>query len=817
MKVGDAPASHEAASRAAAIQVELDGLTARRAELTEELAALEGVEQGQRSPSAEPRPGSVLVVNSDEGVLLAAMGPLRAAGYDVSTAANGAQALTRLTEAPPDLIVADAALPDLTGFELVAAIRRNPEWEHVPLIFLTTPATVRDLELGLGLGPDHYVVSPQDPSALVARVASALARPGPPSSVAGDVRRGGPASRKAFDRACAREIVRSAANAPGAALALLTIYELNVVRTRLGPQADRELGRELERVITRYLGLLDAVARQPDGTFAVLLADSAAAEDRIGRIVRAIVNRPFLAGGTELFVTPAVGYVPLRETPSVAVARRRAYVAATAAAMQNDLRPLAYVPEMEPVAAPRAGIRDRGWSGTRRLLRRLNLALQIGLTFLVGVGLPFALYVALDQAGFNVTLVMYPVIVLTLVIAGSLIWVEGLAALRPTEPPPFDGTYPPASAIIAAYLPNEAATILETVAAFRRLDYPGDLQMILAYNTPRSLPVEAVLRSIAARDPRLELLRVEGSNSKAQNVNAALDGVRGDFVGLFDADHHPDPLSFRRAWAWLAGGSDVVQGHNVVRGGDVSALGRLVAVEFESTYAVGHPGRNRLHGFGLFGGSNGYWRTELLRETRMRGFMLTEDIDSSMRVVFAGHRIASDRSLISKELAPTTVRALWAQRTRWAQGWFQVSLHHTLPLLRSRDLTFPQKLGVVHLLVWRELYPWLSLQMFPIVAFWLLAAPRPLDWFVPLFVVTTLFTLSVGPGQALFAFRLGDPSIRRHWTWFLWYLIAGVAYTEFKNMITRVAQVKEAMRERDWRVTPRPGRPQVPAKATSGT
>lgn len=596
--------------------------------------------------------------------------------------------------------------------------------------------------------------------------------------------------------------MRSAGSAPGAALALLTIYELKVIRTRLGPRADRELGGKLGRVIAAHLGLLDATARQPDGTFAVLLADSASAEERIGEIVRAIVNRPFGAVGTELVVTPAVGYVLLRDTPSIAVARRRAYAAATAAAMQNDLRPLVYVPEMEPVTPPRGGIR-LPVSGARGLLRRLNLALQIGLTFLVGVGLPFALYVALDQAGFNVTLVMYPVIVLTLVIAGSLIWVEGLAALRPTEPPPFDGTYPPASAIIAAYLPNEAATILETVAAFRRLDYPGDLQMILAYNTPRSLPVEAVLRSIAARDPRLELLRVEGSNSKAQNVNAALDGVRGDFVGLFDADHHPDPLSFRRAWAWLAGGSDVVQGHNVVRGGDVSALGRLVAVEFESTYAVGHPGRNRLRGFGLFGGSNGYWRTELLRETRMRGFMLTEDIDSSMRIVLAGQRIASDRSLISKELAPTTVRALWAQRTRWAQGWFQVSLHHTLPLLRSRDLTFPQKLGVVHLLVWRELYPWLSLQMFPIVAFWLLAAPRPLDWFVPLFVVTTLFTLSVGPGQALFAFRLGDPSIRRHWTWFLWFLIAGVAYTEFKNVITRVAQVKEAMRERDWRVTPR--------------
>lgn len=236
----------------------------------------------------------------------------------------------------------------------------------------------------------------------------------------------------------------------------------------------------------------------------------------------------------------------------------------------------------------------------------------------------------------------------------------------------------------------------------------------------------------------------------------------------------------------------------------MSVLGRLVAVEFESTYAVGHPGRNRLHGFGIFGGSNGYWRTELLRQTRMWGFMLTEDIDSSMRVLFGGSRIASDRSLISRELAPTTLGSLWAQRMRWAQGWFQVSLQHTLPALRSKDITPLQKVGILHLLVWREIYPWLSIQVLPIVAFWLIVPERTLDWVVPLFVVTSLFTLSVGPGQALFAFRLGDPSIRRHWTWFVWYLIAGLAYTEFKNVITRVAQVKEAMRERDWRVTPRP-------------
>lgn len=83
-----------------------------------------------------------------------------------------------------------------------------------------------------------------------------------------------------------------------------------------------------------------------------------------------------------------------------------------------------------------------------------------------------------------------------------------------------------------------------------------------------------------------------------------------------------------------------------------------MAVEFETIYSVSHPGRQRLHDFGIFGGSNGYWRTDLLRSIRMRGSMLTEDIDSALRVVERGGRIVSDPFLVTRELAPTTLKAL---------------------------------------------------------------------------------------------------------------------------------------------------------------
>ena len=286
-------------------------------------------------------------------------------------------------------------------------------------------------------------------------------------------------------------------------------------------------------------------------------------------------------------------------------------------------------------------------------------------------------------------------------------------------------SWPRASAIIAAYLPNEAATIVETIEAFLRVDYP-DLQVILAYNTPQSMPIESELRDRAG-DPRFVPLRVADRVEGAERQRRAL-AVEGEFVGVFDADHHPDRRCFRRAWRWLVPATDVVQGHCVVRNGDASLVARTVAVEFEAIYAVSHPGRARLHDFGIFGGSNGYWRTELLRR-RGCGLMLTEDIDSSLRAVEAGHRIV-----------PGSAAQLAGARADHGDGALEPAdalgaglvpgvAGYTWPASARKRLSLRQKFGFFHLLAWREVYPWLSLQMVPILAFWLVASGRTLDWF----------------------------------------------------------------------------------------
>ena len=143
---------------------------------------------------------------------------------------------------------------------------------------------------------------------------------------------------------------------------------------------------------------------------------------------------------------------------------------------------------------------------------------------------------------------------------------------------------------------------------------------------------------------------------------------------------------------------------------------------------------------------------------------------------------------------------------RWAQGWFQASLRHVLRGLWRSPLSMRQRVGFTILLGWREVYPWIALQALPLIAFLIVQAGGfgGLDWFVPVFVLTTVFTLSVGPLQTLFAWRLAAPEIRARGRWFLSYLVvSSLFYTEYKNVIARVAQIKELTGEREWRVTPR--------------
>ena len=754
-----------------------------------------------------PRAHRVLIVDSDREVQRRLGGLLSDAGYNVAIAATVEQALRRIEEEPPRVVLTEAELPGSERFELVRRLRRKRATRWIPTIVHSVHGETADVVTGLRQGADDYVAKPCADDELLARIEVRISRPPVADELLSVERDTGLMGTQRFAEEVDREYTRYRRGGRPGVLALVSLLEQSSIELRLGLAFEKEVVRQVAGIVVDRSRSIDVAGRAPGGRIAVLLPEVRRGQIReiLQELSDAIVSHDFVIGDERIRVTPLVGYVEFGDGDSPSQLMQRAEMALEYSAIGRDTEPRSWVPEMVPTAAPDDEAEPRGqrWRAVKEKLRE---PYQVALSFALGLFVPFLVYVVSDWLFIDISWAVYIAVVAGIVGTGLLIWVEGFYALKAPEPPEEYGSPPPlASAIIAAYLPNEAATVVETIEAFLRIEYEGGLEIILAYNSPDPMPVEDELDEIARRDPRFIPLRVEASESKAQNVNAAISRATGSFIGVFDADHQPEPDSYSRAWRWLSNGYDVVQGHCLVRNGGASWMAKLVATEFEGIYAVAHPGRAGLHAFGIFGGSNGYWRTDRLHDTRMRGSMLTEDIDSSMRVIEAGGRIASDRNLISRELATTTAMQVWNQRLRWAQGWFQVSRDHIGKGLRSPHLSVRQKLGYFHLLVWREFYPWLSMQIFPLIAFWAIKAGGlgNLDWFIPFFFACSVFAFSIGPSQVLLAWHLAHPDIKAHKRWFWFSLLMGVFYTEFKNLIARVAQIKEFMGERSWRVTPR--------------
>lgn len=297
-------------------------------------------------------------------------------------------------------------------------------------------------------------------------------------------------------------------------------------------------------------------------------------------------------------------------------------------------------------------------------------------------------------------------------------WFPGLAPMAEpavTIVPPQQ--LPFVSVIVVAYLPNEQDIIVETLEHWLTQVEPptAGWEVVLAYNTPTRLPVEAQLEQMARQFPELVLFPVHGSTSKAENLNAALQRVKGEMTCIFDADHLPARDCLMRGWAWLKNGHyDGVQGRNIIRNYDDNWLTTLVAVEFECIYGVSHYGRSLLTDTALFGGSNGYWRTSVIRSVGFCATRLTEDIDATLRALLRGHRIVHDPTILTTELAPDNARSLWLQRQRWSQGWIEVARQYLGGVLRSPHLDPFQKVGWVIILLYSQYFHPIIWQAIPI-------------------------------------------------------------------------------------------------------
>jgi DNA-binding response OmpR family regulator len=115
-------------------------------------------------------PRKVLIVDDEPNIVTALEFLLRRSGYDVRQAANGAEALQEVETYRPDVVLLDVMMPVKSGYEVCQRMRERPDLAQVKIVMLSAKGSEAEVNKGLSLGADLYIVKPFSTQELVATI-----------------------------------------------------------------------------------------------------------------------------------------------------------------------------------------------------------------------------------------------------------------------------------------------------------------------------------------------------------------------------------------------------------------------------------------------------------------------------------------------------------------------------------------------------------------------------------------------------------------------------------------------------------------------
>ena len=121
--------------------------------------------------------GTVLVVDDERDVRQLLSTYLNLQGFSVITASNGREAISQAVELQPDVILMDASMPVLDGWQATRELKANPATQHIPVLALTAHAFDDARQQAKSVGCDGFVTKPCLPDDLVAKVRATLGQP----------------------------------------------------------------------------------------------------------------------------------------------------------------------------------------------------------------------------------------------------------------------------------------------------------------------------------------------------------------------------------------------------------------------------------------------------------------------------------------------------------------------------------------------------------------------------------------------------------------------------------------------------------------
>lgn len=128
----------------------------------------------ERGESVNMATARILAVDDSPTILEMIKAILIAGGYEVITAADGAEALETARAEAPDLILLDVMLPKLDGYRVCRLLKFDQKYKHIPIIMLTAKTEEQSMATGIRTGANQYLTKPVEPERLLAAVAEEL-------------------------------------------------------------------------------------------------------------------------------------------------------------------------------------------------------------------------------------------------------------------------------------------------------------------------------------------------------------------------------------------------------------------------------------------------------------------------------------------------------------------------------------------------------------------------------------------------------------------------------------------------------------------
>ena len=113
---------------------------------------------------------TILIVDDELSILVPLQFLMEKEGYLSKLAQSGKEAIEKIHDIQPDLILLDIMLPDLDGYEIYQMIRNRREWESIRVIFLTAKNRDADIAKGLAMGADAYITKPFSNTELMEKI-----------------------------------------------------------------------------------------------------------------------------------------------------------------------------------------------------------------------------------------------------------------------------------------------------------------------------------------------------------------------------------------------------------------------------------------------------------------------------------------------------------------------------------------------------------------------------------------------------------------------------------------------------------------------